>query len=184
MTRSKFGEAKFTETWMWLFPLYYSIVYAICCLSTCEELNSALQSQMNPQLEKRPLTARSLATSLLKMFFAGFKLPWNRLYYNKTVFHAMLQIVHYFEDIYDTVSSFVRWNSISDNPGQNTSGYLSNFGRKVENLLYMLPSLYEQRVFLFRCLFRAPLPPRQFWNMLAINERILILEIVKNQQFS
>ena len=31
----------------------------------------------------------------------------------------------------------------------------SNFGRKVEKLLYMLPSLYEQRVFFFRCLFRC-----------------------------
>ena len=67
------------------------------------------------------------------------------------------------------------------NPGQNTSGHLSNFGRKVENLLYMLPSLYEQRLFFFRCFFCAPLPPIQCWNMPAIDERILILETVKNQ---
>ena len=93
----------------------------------------------------------------------------------------MLQIVYYFEDIYDTVSSFIRWNSVSDNPGQNTSGHLSNFGRKVENLLYMLSSLYEHGLFFFRCLFGAPLPPRQCWNMPAIDERILILETVKNQ---
>ena len=33
-------------------------------------------------------------------------------------------------------------------------------GRKVENLLYMLPSLYEQRLFFFRCLFLGPpFPP-------------------------
>ena len=32
-------------------------------------------------------------------------------------------------------------------------------GRKVESLLYMLPSLYEQRVFFFRCLFRTAPPP-------------------------
>ena len=51
------------------------------------------------------------------------------------------------------------WESWIYNPGQNTSGHLSNFGRKVENLLYMLPSLYEQRLFFFRCLFCAPFPP-------------------------
>ena len=44
------------------------------------------------------------------------------------------------------------------NPGQKTSGHLSNFGRKVENLPYIPPSLYEQRVLFFRCLFRAPFP--------------------------
>ena len=70
----------------------------------------------------------------------------------------MLQIVHYFEDVHDTVSSFVRWNSVSDNPGQKTSGRLSNFERKVENVLYMPSSLYEQRMFFFRCLFRCPFP--------------------------
>ena len=69
----------------------------------------------------------------MKIFFAGFKLPENRLYYNKTVFNAMLQIVHNFDDIYDTISSFVPGNSVSDNPGQKTSGHLSNFGQKVEN---------------------------------------------------
>ena len=67
------------------------------------------------------------------------------------------------------------------NPGQKNSGHLPNFGRKVENLLYMTPSLYEQRVFFFRCLFRVPLPPRQCWNMRAIDERILISVTVKNQ---
>ena len=30
------------------------------------------------------------------------------------------------------------------------------FNRKVENLLYLLPSLYEQHVFFFRCRFRFP----------------------------
>ena len=41
------------------------------------------------------------------------------------------------------------------NLGQKTSGHLLNFGRKVENLLYMLPSLHEQ------CMLQAPppLPP-------------------------
>ena len=76
------------------------------------------------------------------------------------------------------VFSVLDWNY---NPGQNTSGHLSNFGRKVENLLYMLPSLYEQCLLLFRCFFCAPLSPTQCWNMPAIDERILILETVKNQ---
>ena len=70
------------------------------------------------------------------------------------------------------------WNY---NPGQKTSGHLSNFGQKVENWLYILPSLYGQCVFFFRCLFCAPLPPRQCWNMRAIDERILISETVTNQ---
>ena len=82
----------------------------------------------------------------------------------------MLQIVHYLEDIYHTVSSFVQWNSVSVNPGQKNLGHL----------LYMLPSLYYQCVLLFLCLFRAPLSPRQCWNMRATNERILISEAVKN----
>ena len=64
------------------------------------------------------------------------------------------------------------------NPGQKTLGHLSNFGRKVENLLYMLPSLYEQRVFFFRCLFRGPPCPQTMlkhasdrWTDLAFGDR-------------
>ena len=47
----------------------------------------------------------------------------------------------------------------SYNPGQKTSGHLSNFWAKSREFALMLPSLYEQRVFFFRCLFCAPPPP-------------------------
>ena len=54
---------------------------------------------------------------------------------------------------------------ITYNLGQKTSGHLSNFGQKVENLLHMLPSLYEQLVFFFRCLFFAPPFPQTIGSL-------------------
>ena len=42
------------------------------------------------------------------LFSSNYGAPLTDRSSAKTVFNAMLQIVHYFEDIYGTISSFVR----------------------------------------------------------------------------
>ena len=76
-----------------------------------------------------------------------------------------------------TLASITSYNS-----GQKTLGHLSNFRQKVKNLQYMLPSLYEQRVFFFSCLFVPLFSPDNFETCdRSMNRRILISETVRNQ---
>ena len=72
---------------MWLFPLYYFIVYAICCLSTSEESSSASQSirysAARKAVDKCAESGNEAPENILRRFYS----------FNKTDFTTIKQFL-------------------------------------------------------------------------------------------